>query len=218
VCASMGVELLGRTGDGVEVYFSRGALDADGIVVINRVKPHTDFAGRIGSGILKMTSIGLGKHTGASTVHAAAMSLGYEHVIRTVARRIFEKAPVLAGVAILEGPRQETAKIELLRPAEIEAREKELHAEARSLMPRLPFEAIDLLIVDRMGKNISGTGMDPNIRGAHGYSTFFREQRGARFPRDPADLRGAGEFPDASERWRFPSATAASDGSHRRDR
>jgi len=181
VCASMEVERLGRTGDGVEAYFSTEALAADGIVLVNRVKPHTDFAARIGSGLLKMTSIGLGKHIGARSIHAAAMSLGYEHVIRTVARRILEKAPVLAGVAILEGPRHETAKIEVLAPSEIEAREEELYVEARSLMPRLPFEAIDLLIVDRMGKNISGTGMDPNIigRGAHGYSTLFREQRPA---------------------------------------
>jgi hypothetical protein len=181
VCASMEVQLLGRTSDGVEAYFSTEALAADGIVVINRVKPHTDFAGRIGSGILKMTAIGLGKHTGASTVHAAAMSLGYEHVIRTVARRIVETAPILAAVAILEGPRHETAKIEVLLPGEIEAREEELYAEARSLMPRLPFDEIDLLIVDRMGKNISGTGMDPNIigRGAHGYSTLFSDQRAA---------------------------------------
>ena len=152
VCASMEVARLGRTGDGVEVYFSREALGADGIVLINRVKPHTDFGGRIGSGILKMTAIGLGKHTGAGSVHAAAMSLGYEHVIRTVARRILQTAPVLAGVAILEGPRHETAKVEVLRPVEIEAREEELHSEAKLLMPRLPFDAIDLLIVDRMGK------------------------------------------------------------------
>jgi Lactate racemase N-terminal domain len=181
VCASMEVELLGRTGDGVEAYFGSEALAADGIVVINRVKPHTDFAGRIGSGILKMTSIGLGKHKGASTVHAAAMSLGYDRVIRSVARYIIETAPILAAVAILEGPGHETAKIEVLRPAEIEPREEELCTEARSLMPRLPFEEIDLLIVDRMGKNISGTGMDPNIigRGAHGYSTLFSEQRAA---------------------------------------
>jgi hypothetical protein len=181
LCASMEVELLGRTDDGVEVYFSTEALAADGIVVINRVKPHTDFAGRIGSGILKMISIGLGKHTGASSVHAAAMNLGYERVIRTVARHIVERAPILGAVAILEGPRHETAKIEVLRPAEIEPREEELYAEARSLMPRLPFDEIDLLIVDRMGKNISGTGMDPNIigRGAHGYSTLFSDQRAA---------------------------------------
>lgn len=182
VRAAMEVEQLGRTGDGVEVYFSAEALAADGIVVINRVKPHTDFAGRIGSGILKMTAIGLGKQIGATTVHAAAMNFGYEHVIRTVARRIFEKAPVLAGVAILEGPRHETARIAVLEPAEIERREEELLAEATSLMPRLPVDRIDLLIVDRMGKNISGTGMDPNIigRGAHGYSTLFSEQQTSR--------------------------------------
>lgn len=178
VRASLEVERLGRTGNGIEVCFSAEALGADGIVVINRVKPHTDFMGRIGSGILKMTAIGLAKQRGASMVHAAAMSLGYEHVIRTVARRIFEQAPVLAGVAILEGPRHETVKVEVMVAAEIETREEELFRESVSLMPRLPFDEIDLLIVDRMGKNISGTGMDPNIigRGVHGYSTLFSEQ------------------------------------------
>lgn len=188
--ASMEVTEIGRTGDGVAVYFSAEALAADGIVVINRVKPHTDFAGRIGSGLLKMTAIGLGKHTGASTVHAAAMNWGYEHVIRTVARRVFEKAPILAGVAILEGPRHETARIEILEPVEIERREEELYAEATSLMPRLPFNQIDLLIVDRMGKNISGTGMDPNVigRGAHGYSTLFSEQQAGSRGLGPRDL------------------------------
>jgi len=187
--ASMEVTEIGRTADGVAVYFSTEALAADGIVLINRVKPHTDFAGSIGSGILKMTAIGLGKHVGASTVHAAAMNFGYEHVIRTVARRIFEKAPVLASVAILEGPRHETARIEVLEPAEIEQREQKLFAEAMSLMPRLPFDQIDLLIVDRMGKNISGTGMDPNVigRGAHGYSTLFSEQQ-PRHSLGPRDL------------------------------
>jgi Lactate racemase N-terminal domain len=191
--ASMEVTEIGRTADGVAVYFSSEALAADGIVLINRVKPHTDFAGSIGSGILKMTAIGLGKHVGAGTVHAAAMNFGYEHVIRTVARRIFEKAPILASVAILEGPRHETARIEVLEPAEIEPREEELFAEAMSLMPRLPFNQIDLLIVDRMGKNISGTGMDPNVigRGAHGYSTLFSEQQTSRSlgPRDLPVIR-----------------------------
>jgi hypothetical protein len=182
--ASMQVTLLGQTDDGAEVYFSAEALASDGIVVINRVKPHTDFAGHIGSGILKMMAIGLGKHLGASTVHAAAMSLGYEHVVRTVARRVLEKAPLLAGVAILEGRRHETAKIEVLKPGEIERREEELFAEATSLMPKLPVDEIDLLIVDRMGKNISGTGMDPNVigRGVHGYSTLFSEQQASRSP------------------------------------
>jgi hypothetical protein len=176
---SMKVTEIGRTDDGVAVHFCTEALAADGIVLINRVKPHTDFAGCIGSGILKMTAIGLGKHVGASTVHAAAMTFGYEHVIRTVARRILEKAPVLAGIAILEGPRHETARIKVLAPAEIESREEKLFAEATTLMPRLPFRQIDLLVVDRMGKNISGTGMDPNVvgRGVHGYSTIFSQQQ-----------------------------------------
>ena len=180
--ASMEVRQLGRTADNVAVYFSAEALASDGIVLINRVKPHTDFAGRIGSGILKMAAIGMGKHLGAATVHAAALSLGYEHVIRTVARRIFEQTAVLAGLAIVEGPRHEIAKIEIVDPKQIERREEELFAEATALMPRLPVDQIDLLIVDRMGKNISGTGMDPNVigRGVHGYSTLFSEQRASR--------------------------------------
>ena len=180
--ASMEVRQLGRTADHVAVYFSAEALASDGIVLINRVKPHTDFAGRIGSGILKMAAIGMGKHLGAATVHAAALSLGYEHVIRTVARRIFEQTAVLAGLAIVEGPRHEIAKIEIVDPTQIERREEELFAEATALMPGLPVDQIDLLIVDRMGKNISGTGIDPNVigRGVHGYSTLFSEQQASR--------------------------------------
>jgi len=181
VRASLDVELLGRTEDGVNVYFSSEALRADGIVVINRIKPHTDFSGSIGSGILKMITIGLGKRVGASTCHAAAVQRGYERVIRTVAGFSLRHAPVLGGVAILENQSHQTRKIVVLKNEEVEAGEQQLFEEARSLMPRLPFDDIDFLIVDRIGKNISGAGMDPNIigRSVHGYSSLLSSESSA---------------------------------------
>ncbi len=172
VKASMEVKSLGSTENGVEAWFSTEALGADGIIVVNRVKPHTDFEASIGSGILKMISIGLGKHVGAATCHARSARLDHERVIRTVSQLIIRSAPILCGVAILEDAVHETAQIEFLKPEEMESREEQLHARAKVLMPKLPFDQIDLLIVDRIGKNISGTGMDPNIIGrhVHGYS------------------------------------------------
>ena len=177
VKASMEVRNLGRTEDGVEAWFSTEALGADGIIVVNRVKPHTDFEASIGSGILKMISIGLGKHAGAATCHARSARLGHERVIRTVSQLVIRSAPILCGVAILEDAVHQTAQIEFLKPEEMESREEQLHARAKALMPKLPFDQIDLLIVDRIGKNISGTGMDPNIIGrhVHGYSASLAD-------------------------------------------
>ena len=171
--ASMEVEPVGRTGDGVEVLCSVEALRADGIVLVNRVKPHTDFQGTLGSGIMKMSVIGLGKRAGAAACHAAATRLGYEPAIRSLARVVLRAAPVLGGVAIVENQFHDTARIAVLKRDEIEEREKGLLEEARRLMPRLPFDDIDLLVVDRIGKNISGSGLDPNVTGrwVHGYST-----------------------------------------------
>src|SRR6266496_3626160 len=173
----MEVERLGCSADGVEVLCSVEALRSDGIVIVNRVKPHTDFTGTHGSGVMKMIVIGLGKRTGAATCHAAAARLGFERVIRGIARVTLSRAPILCGVAIVENQFHETARIAVLEPAEIEAREKELLEEARRLFPRLPFDDIDVLIVDRIGKNISGSGMDPNVTGrwVHGYSTSLAD-------------------------------------------
>jgi len=175
--ASMEVERLGTSADGVEVFCSVEALRSDGIVIVNRVKPHTDFTGTHGSGVMKMIVIGLGKRTGAATCHGAAARLGFERVIRGVARVTLRRAPILCGVAIVENQFHDTARIAVLNPGEIETREKELLEEARRLMPRLPFDDIDVLIVDRIGKNISGSGMDPNVTGrwVHGYSTSLAE-------------------------------------------
>ncbi|HKI72207.1 MAG TPA: lactate racemase domain-containing protein [Verrucomicrobiae bacterium] len=171
--ASMEVERIGVSADGVDVFCSVEAQRSDGIVIVNRVKPHTDFQGTLGSGVLKMCVIGLGKRAGAAACHAAATRLGYEHTLRSIARVVLRTAPIVCGVAIVENQFHDTARIVVLKRDEIEEREKELLEEARRLMPRLPFDDIDLLIVDRIGKNISGAGMDPNVTGrwVHGYSS-----------------------------------------------
>ena len=170
--ATMDVERLGVTSEGFDLCFSTVAWQADGVLLINRIKPHTDFRGDLGSGLMKMMVVGLGKRAGAANFHSAASRLGYEEIIRSSGRIILKSAPILAGIAILENQRHETTKIAVLRPDEIESAEGLLCAEARSLMPRLPFKEIDLLIVDRLGKNISGTGMDPAVigRSIHGYT------------------------------------------------
>jgi len=152
--------------------FSEAALQADGIVVINRIKPHTDFHGTLGSGIQKMLTIGFGKHAGAANAHRAAVRLGHEKVIREFASVILKSAPVLCGIAIIEDQRHQTVEVHVIRPENFESEENRLLEKSRVLMPRLPMGEIDLLIVDRIGKEISGTGMDTNVigRGILGYS------------------------------------------------
>ena len=176
----MDAESIGATQNGIDVFFSKAALEADGIVVINRVKPHTDFSGSIGSGILKMMAIGLGKYEGARTCHAAASRLGHEVVIRAVARVVINKAPILCGVAILEDQNHETVDIKVLMPPSLEEEEEKLFRKAQSLMPHLPFDEIDLLVVDFIGKELSGAGMDPNVigRAVQGYSASLCLEEG----------------------------------------
>lgn len=173
VRASLEVRQVGVSEHGVPVFCSVEALQADGVVVINRVKPHTDFAGEIGSGLLKMCVVGLGKRVGAATMHGAAMRIGYEPAIRGIARVIEREAPLLCGVAILEDQFHRTVRLAVVPRGEFERAELRLFAEARRLLPLLPFEEIDLLIVDRLGKNVSGAGMDPNVigRSVHGYTS-----------------------------------------------
>ena len=172
VRASMEAGSLGQVEGGQDVPWSREALAADGVIVINRVKPHTDFAGPMGSGLTKMLVVGLGKHAGASAYHAAALTLGYEAALMRLAKVVFARAPILGGVAIVENAMHDTARVEVLAADAIPGREPELCAEAATMMPALPFDEIDLLIVDQIGKNISGTGMDTNTigRGVHGYN------------------------------------------------
>ncbi len=165
VRATMEVVELGRTASGIPVLADRYAAEADGIFLINRIKPHTAFSGRIGSGLVKMLAVGLGKQQGAKAVHRFAFWLGLERAILEVAQVMLRELSVLGGLAIIEGFHHETAHVEALRADELLEREPELLARARELMPRLPFAELDLLIVDEAGKEISGTGMDTSVIG-----------------------------------------------------
>jgi hypothetical protein len=162
---------------GLPVWLDRYAAEADWIGVINRVKPHTDFKGAIESGIFKMMTIGLGKHRGAIQAHRANIRHRYENVILAVGREMVKKARIAFGLGIVENGYDETAKVEAFLPGDIEAGERALLEEAKAWMARLPFDPIDLLIVDEMGKDISGAGMDSNVIGRHG--TFFEPQFGS---------------------------------------
>jgi hypothetical protein len=165
VISSMDVQQVGCV-DNVPVYMSTTALEADHVLLVNRVKPHTDFHGPIESGLAKICAIGLGKRRGAQTIHSHGTP-GLVELMPRVARCIIEKTgKILGGLAILENPRDETAHLEFVEPSGIGAgHERALQDRARGLMGALPFDALDVLIVDEMGKNISGTGMDTNVIG-----------------------------------------------------
>jgi hypothetical protein len=162
--SSMDVVELGKLEDGMPVYIDRTAAEADAIVVIPRVKPHTNFRAPIESGIVKMLTIGMGKIAGATTLHTYGMDMFGELLPKT-ARFIMSKKNVLFGVAMVENAADETALIEIVPGEQVIEREPALLAKAKELMPRLQFDEIDILIVEKIGKNISGSGMDPNITG-----------------------------------------------------
>jgi len=163
---SMDIVELGRTEAGEPVFTAREALEADGVVLVNRVKPHTDFESvRVGSGLVKMAAIGLGKVEGAAAAHRAARRHGYEASSSAASRLVRSRVKLLAGVALLEDPHHRLARVEVVPAAEIEAREPALLAQARAWMPALPFPEVDILILDEIGKNISGAGMDTNVVG-----------------------------------------------------
>jgi hypothetical protein len=175
---SMDVVEIGRTPAGEPVFTAREALEADGVVLINRVKPHTDFESvRVGSGLVKMTAIGLGKVEGAAAAHRAARRHGYEESITAAARVVRARLKLLAGVALIEDAHHRLAQVEVVPAAEIEAREPALLAQARSWMPSLPFPEVDILILDEIGKNISGAGMDTNVVGRGVDGMPFRSAR-----------------------------------------
>jgi hypothetical protein len=150
---------------GLPVWLDRYAGEADWIGLVNRVKPHTDFKGSIESGLFKMMTIGLGKWKGAVQYHRANVNHGYETVITSVGREMLAKARIGFGLGIAENGYDETAQIEAFSASELEAGERRLLKSAREWMARLPFSPIDVLIVEQMGKNISGSGMDTNIIG-----------------------------------------------------
>jgi hypothetical protein len=162
--ATMEVDFVGELSNGSPVYVDRNTLGADGIIVVGRVKPHTDFKGEIESGLLKMIVIGLGKQKGAEMIHRFK-SEGYHKLIPEAARLIMKKAPIILGLAVVEDAYHEIAVVKAIEPKDIEREEKKLLEKAKVLLARIPFKDIDVLIVDEIGKEISGTGMDTNVIG-----------------------------------------------------
>lgn len=164
--SSMEVIKIDELSNGLPIYIDKLASEADGIVVINRVKPHTAFRGPFESGIMKMISIGLGKQKGAEACH----QLGFKHMaehVPAMAKVIIEKMPILFAVASVENAYDRIKMLEVLLPQEIEQREPTLQEISKASLPKLFFEQIDVLIIDEIGKNISGDGMDPNITGRY---------------------------------------------------
>jgi hypothetical protein len=164
VVSSVQVEEIGRTPSGHPVYFDKNALHADGVIAINRVKLHTIFRGDVESGLCKILAVGLGKHRGAQQIHR----MGTQPFMVETARVILAKAPILAGVAVLENSLDETLEVHVVPRERFEATDVALLKRCWQIMPRVPFDPLDVLVVDEMGKNISGTGMDTNIIGIGG--------------------------------------------------
>ncbi|HYO81933.1 MAG TPA: hypothetical protein VES20_11055 [Bryobacteraceae bacterium] len=169
VVSRLEVVSLGKTAGGIEAFMDQSAYDSDGVMLIGRVKWHTDFAGTLESGLFKMMAIGLGKFAGAKQYHTHAYNHGLEHVITSVGRQVLGSGKILGGLAILEDAYHQTAHLEAIPVERVEARERELLQLVKSWMPRVPC-AIDVLIVDEMGKNFSGAGMDSKVinRGVNG--------------------------------------------------
>jgi hypothetical protein len=165
--ATMDVVQIGTNMDGLPVYIDRYAAEADGIIIVNRIKPHTNFRGEYESGLMKMMTIGLGKNIGAATCHKLPMD-DMPHNIFAFGSAVLKQANVLFGLATVENALDRVQKVVALTPEEIPFEEKRLQAEAKQLMPRIPFDRLDVLVIDKIGKNFSGPGMDPNITGISG--------------------------------------------------
>jgi len=164
VRTDMETVVLGTNPVGLPIYFDRNAHQADGIVLLNRVKPHTDFRAAYESGVLKMLVIGLGKRDGASQVHKLGLR-GMKEVLPAVGEFLVQNTRFALGLAILENAHDVPAEIVPLEPESLLDVEPKLLEKARGLMGRLPFDQIDVLIVGELGKNYSGAGMDPNVIG-----------------------------------------------------
>jgi hypothetical protein len=172
IISSMDVVSVGRLGSGLDVLISKDALEADHLVVINRVKPHTAFRGEVESGLCKMLTVGCGKHKGALNIHRSGLAAS----VVPAAQIILEKAPVLCGLAIVENALEQIYTFTLALPEHFVEVDRGLLKHARRLLPRIPIEDLDILVVDEMGKNISGAGIDPNVIG------FWRREGGPRRP------------------------------------
>ncbi len=166
VHAEMDVESIDETQDGLKIFISKRALEADHIIPVNRIKPHTKFNGEIESGLCKMLTIGLGKSVGAAAFHGFAVNYGF-NIIEKAAKTILEKCSILFGFALLEDGCGQLSGINVLPPETLIDDEKKLLKTAYLHMGKIPFDNIDVLIVDQIGKDISGIGMDSNVTGRH---------------------------------------------------
>jgi nucleoside-triphosphatase THEP1 len=168
VRSSLEVIQIGETGQGIPVYLDKQAAEADHIVLINRIKKHTEFVHKFESGLMKMMAIGLGKQAGAAMYHQAMLTHGYANVIGSIARKVMQKASILFGVGIVENGYGQTAKIGMCSRDKIEQQEIALLKLANEMTPTLPFDEADIIIIDEMGKEISGMGFDTKVVGRIG--------------------------------------------------
>ena len=171
ISTSMATATLGRNSLGLPIHFDASALAADGIVLLNRIKPHTSFTGRFESGLLKMLTIGLGKRQGAEQVHKLGLA-GLGQILPEVGTYLLAHTPVALGIALLENASEHLARVVAVEPEELLTVEPVLLDEARGLMARLPFDQIDVLLIGELGKNYSGTGLDPNVIGRQRVETM----------------------------------------------
>ncbi len=168
ICSTMEVIQVGEIselGSTFPIYIDKYAYEADHVVVINRIKPHTDFSGDFGSGWMKMMTIGLGNHIGALLYHRVIASYGYANVIKRIAQKVLDTGKIFFSVGIVENAYGETADIGMALAQTLVEKEYELMKKAKKHVSHLPFDEVDLLIVDEMGKNISGSGMEPTVHG-----------------------------------------------------
>ncbi|MBE0583265.1 MAG: DUF2088 domain-containing protein [Desulfofustis sp.] len=165
VISSMDVDEIGVTDDNIPVVLSSDALACDHILIVNRIKPHTEFSGRIESGLTKMMVIGLGKHQGAINIHNWAVRYGYEQTLISAGKLIIDRAPITLGIGLVENGYGQAMAIAAVTPERFIDEEARLLESARKSCPHLPFDRLDMLIVDEAGKEISGTGMDTKVIG-----------------------------------------------------
>ncbi len=163
VVSSMEATEIGVTAGGYRVYCDAAALASDGVIAVNRVKPHTILVGELGSGLMKMLGVGLGKQLGADAIHREGLQ---EHMLDS-ARIVLGRAPVLGGVALVENSYDKLAIVEAVPPETMEDADSRLLRVARAYLPNVPFDPLDVLVVARMGKDVSGAGIDPNVAGMH---------------------------------------------------
>jgi hypothetical protein len=163
--SSMDTVIVCHAAEGFPVHFDRYAAEADHVLVCGRIKPHTRFVGDIESGLLKMMLIGLGKHAGASVYHQAIQDYSFGQILRSVAREVLQRCHILAGLAIVENAYDETAQIVGVAPDAFETQEPALLRQARAWLPALPFDRADVLLIDEIGKDVSGAGLDTNVVG-----------------------------------------------------